>query len=154
MANGRETYLWVIYLAGLLGIFLVSFVSANAAFLVAGQLPTGIQRSWWTGVFLNFAAPLGGGVLFGVAFVSRVIRAKRFEPTLRAHLVRTVSWYVFAIWVLGVMYVKRGDTDLGLWVQIILWPLMGTVGALFVDLAMTVRRRGLRYAQRNGVLGG
>lgn len=152
--GGRKTYLWGLYLAALLGICLVSFFAASAAFLVFDQLPDDIRRSGWIGYLPNFAAPLVGGALFGLGFVSMIVRADRFEPTVRSHLVRTVSWYAFAIWVLGVMYAKRGDTDLGLWVQIILWPLMGTVGALFVDVAQTVRRRGLRYTPENGVLGG
>ena len=153
-ANGRKTYLWVWYIAALFGIFIASYFAATAAFLFHEQLPTGIRRSWWMGYVLDFAAPLVGGALVGTLLVWWIIRAKRFEPTIRAHFVRTFPWYAFAICVFGVMYANRGDTDLGLWVQLILWPLMGTVGALIVDLAMTARRRGLRYAQENGVLGG
>ena len=137
----RKTYLWALYLAALLGIFLVSFFSATAAFLLHEQLPMGIRRSWGMGLLLNFAVPLVAGGLFGLAFVSGVIRARRFEPTLRAHFARTIAWYAFAIWVFAVTYAHRNSRDLGLWVQIILWPLMGTVGALVVDATLTVRRR-------------
>src|SRR5688500_6857203 len=112
---GRKTYLWVLYIVALFGIFLTSYSAASAAFLLSAHLPRG---SWWTGYLLNFAAPLAGGALFGMGFVSWVIRSKRFEPTLRAHFVRTVAWYAFAIWVLGVIYANRDSTDLGLWVQI------------------------------------
>jgi hypothetical protein len=137
MAN-RKTYLWALYIVALFGIFIASYLAASAGFLVSDHLPRG---SWWTGYLLNFAAPLVGGALFGMGFVFWVIRAKRFEPTFRAHFVRTIAWYAFAIWVVGVIYANRDSSDLGLWVQVILWPLMGTVGALIIDLVMTARRR-------------
>jgi hypothetical protein len=151
---GRKTYLLVLYIVALFAIFFVSYSAATAAFLFHEQLPTGMRRSWWMGYVLNFAAPLIGGAFVGTLLGFWIIRANRFDATFRGHFVRTFTWYAFSVWVFAVIYANRGNTDLGLWVQLIIWPLMGTFGALIVDLAMTMRRRGLRNVQQNGVLGG
>jgi len=134
-------------LVGLLALVLLviaSHIAAAVAFLLYDRLPDAVQRSDWIGYVLNVAAPLIGGVVCAVAVVALLIRCRQFEPTWKGHFARTFAWYLVAGWVQWIVLQNAGNSDFGLWSQIITWPRAALLGGAATDALATVWRASRR----------
>ena len=137
-----------LYLVGLVAIVAASHLFASAAFEIYDRLPDEVQRSGWTGPVLNEVAPCLVGVACAILLVQLLVRRDQFLPTSRGHMHRSASWYLFAVWVLGIIYRNHGNVDFGLWSQIVTWPLAGTIGALITDALLTWRASRVKATSR------
>ena len=130
----------VIYSFGLFCLIVASYLAAGAAFMIYDEFAGATSRAWWWVYLLNGAAPFLAGVPISAFFVKFLDSRGEFRPTLVGHLQRASTWYAFGAWVLLVMNSNRGNSDFGLWSQLIIWPLIATTGALITDLCWTWRK--------------
>lgn len=139
MSNRQTQALWI-YAAGLLLLFVSSYLAAGAAFMVYDYLPPATQRATWVGLVLNGVAPWAAGLACGTALVIALVATGKFVPTVRGHLLRASTWYGLGAVLSAAVLSGRSNSDFGLYGQLVVWPLVSIAGALMVDILATYLR--------------
>ena len=134
------------YTVAVVPLIIASHTAAGLAFALYDRAPASVRRSDWTGVVLNEVAPGLAGVSCAVLLIALLVRWQVFSPTLRGFLVRTLPWLCLAAAIEVVVLKNRGNSDFGLWSQVITWPLAALLGGLATDALWTWRRAVTRPA--------
>jgi hypothetical protein len=127
-------------LLALVPLIIASHLAASVAFTVYDRLPESTQRSGWIGYVLNDVAPAVGGIVCGLGVVAILTRRQQFNPSWQGHIQRALTWYLSASWVQWLVFQNTGNTDFGLWGQIITWPQAAFLSAAATDAAVSIWR--------------
>jgi hypothetical protein len=130
----------VVYFVALFPLVLGSHAAASAAFALYDRAPEGVQKSEWVGYVLNDFAPALAGVACAGVLAAVLVRARKYVPTIRGFLLRTMSWYLLAAVIEVLVIQGQANSDFGLWGQLITWPLAALLAGLATDALVTWRR--------------
>ena len=116
------------------------FALTSLAFCLTGDWPWRRMPDW-TVVALNVVPPMVAGAAVAVLVASLARRLGCYQATVRGHLGRLALVYLLAVVIVGIIVDNQGNSDFGLWSQIIEWPLAGLLALAAVDLIITARMR-------------
>ena len=135
-----------LYVVAVPVVILLSYIVTAMAFPVADWAEQW-HPSYWYVVAINFGAPALSGGATGL-YWSRIARSRgRREIGFRAHLRRNRVMYGMILCFGYIVAINMGNTDFGLWSQLIEWPLTAMLAFVSADLAiMMVDRTGHRPA--------